>query len=1013
MAIEKNVNIKNNQKYIVSHEPCDAKILYPSLGCPSLVKIEGDNAWVEMVVACKNNGLCLAEVAFHLRYVEWGMLHGDKKQNSTIGDRSRYKMLDLYKKYFLSLQDSKNSTSLIRISEAYFNADNRINVENIESDNFQIQLAHMNAFPWVLEMYKKEGYTYLYKIAVNLKYEPGCCTVGNTGKLLNFIWLEKELYEKSKGKPSLMEIETGWYKDLLKKEKKEVKTRLSEFGGDVAEAQDVLVKLYHPVYISKKNRLSIGHITDIHLDTRMELYSKSVASVIEVKENCQVRIKDDKRVVENDELYQPIKNLVANFNQSFTSISGKLLSKADALVVTGDLIDFNKGIHTDQTFSDKDKTPSKVWEELKAEWFSLDNENHLEDRNWFLFYKLLVELYTKHGKPIFTMLGNHDYVKHAMAPWPVFGLTWNGVYDMNLTRYENALCFGKGYNGNKEFVFNSKTSSKCVEWYTFFINPFPDYVIDYGDQSMFMVDWGEGANISRIGGIDDVTKNLVGKKVPLRHPGSLHHAANLFREKNEYEKPLQYKDKQGNVITVKIEDEDGNEVELTDPYRKKKMPFLVKNFTIYKSWINRPAAVRMLFTHATVICPKDNVTVGEINNDYSWKEPELCYGTFDYRRDEVIKDVENGKLHIAVGGHSHRNLVMKVGEKKKDHATVLAAGERIRTEFIEPEHIAMVTSSGGPFPKYLPGAPMICACFKENKYNTGFYCERDFSLKELHTKQLYSGQDDSKKEAINSNECPHCHMQAGDMVRKPAKRHRPGGNLLIFDDTGKLKIQSVVTDDKKNKPRKAVMCEEQKIFIDDMKLEDINSYEEFSDWDETEKPIQIISTEPFTYYGYMEFPSRVKYITFKTGVLPGDSAVQLVSKEYSNKFFKFVQESVFDNIYEKRVVQEIGKKCFRKLKNAATHESDFAFVRYSFNELDFWDREINIGKQRFEDVKEYAKIKTNNAFEASKEWLAEKFEKTYNPQYQEYIKDDFRGMLLEFRIIPDFEKRKDNDVCGY
>lgn len=1012
MAIEKKIEIKKNQKHIISHESCDAKILYPSLGCPSLVKIEGDNAWFEMIIACKTDDLRFTEVAFHLRYAEWAILHGKNKTNID-GDKSKYKKLDLYNNHFLALQDPNKCTNLIRKSKPYINIDNRIDVNRIENDDFKIQLAHMNAFPWVLELYKKKGYRYLYKIAVNLNNEPECSTVGDTGKLLNFIWIENELNEKGKGKLSLMEIEAEWYKELIKKRNKDVKIRLSEFGKDPEKRQDILAQLYHPVYLSNKERLSIGHITDIHLDTRMELYSKSVASVIEVKENCQVRIENNKRIVENDEFYKPIKNIVANFNQLFMSISGKLLEKADALVVTGDLIDYNKGIHTDQTFSGKDKKPSEVWDELRSEWLNLDNEHHMEDRNWFLFYKLLIELYTKHEKPVFTMLGNHDYVKHAMAPWPAFGLTWNGVYDMNLTRYENALCFGKGYKDNKEFLFNGSTKVTCVEWYTYFINPFPDYVIDYGDQSMFMVDWGEGANISKKGAVNDISANMMSKKVPWRHPGSLHHAANLFREKNEYEKPIQYKDKDGNIITVTIEDEDGNKRDLTDPYRKKKMPFLIKNFTIYKSWINRPASVRILFTHATAICPKDDVTVGEINNVYSWKEPELCYGTFDYRRDDVIKDIENGKLHIAVGGHSHRNVIMKVGEKKRDHAFVIAAGETVNTGFINPEHIAMVTSSGGPFPKYLPGAPMICACTKENKYETGFYREWDVSLGKFHLKQLYSGETDAKKTTLDSDVCPHCLMSGIDMVRKPARRHKPGGNLLLFQN-GKVKIESVIPDLKNSTPRKAVMCEEQGVFVGDMQLEAIKNYREFREWYEDE-PIRIISVDPFTYHGYMEFPTIVKYVTFKNGVLPGGKTVKRISKEYSNRFIEYIQRDVRNNKYDYRIIQEIDKKSFGYFKNAANNDEDFAFVRYSFdvNDSGQWDREINIGKKLLSDSFEYAKIYGTNVLELSKEWVSDKFEKTYEPKYKEYQKDDFRGMLMKFRTIPDFEKRKKNNVCGY
>jgi hypothetical protein len=170
----------------------------------------------------------------------------------------------------------------------------------------------------------------------------------------------------------------------------------------------------------------------------------------------------------------------------------------------------------------------------------------------------------------------------------------------------------------------------------------------------------------------------------------------------------------------------------------------------------------------------------------------------------------------------------------------------------------------------------------------------------------------------------------------------------------------------------------------------------------------------------MVFPSRVEYVTYDEGLLPGDSQVEVISKNYSNRFIKFVQEDVLNNKFEYRIVQNTNKKSFLYLKNAAKSDSDFAFVRYSFGGLELWDREIvinkkwhNVAKKMNADFNEGKRVITHNSIEKSKEWIAEKLDKTYEPKYHEYIKDDFRGMLIEFKTIPDFDKRKDDDVCGY
>lgn len=980
----KKKEIKRDEEHFSRYATFDAKILYPALGCPAVVKKEGEEAWLEIIIAGRKKELKRSEVAFHLRYSEW---------NRCDGHISNYKRLKMFKDYFLKHNHSEDVNRMIMISEPYKITDDRINDSIVHNDGFKLQLGLMNVFPWILKLYRESGYPYLYKIRVNLKYEPDCFV---SGKLMNFLWVERFIYEKVKEESSLLQVAVDKFKKLFKEEKK-IKVQLSEFGPVPDGQENMNILIYHPVFVSKKARLAIGHVTDIHLDTRMELYSKSVASVIEIKENCPkgIVIQNNKRVVKNTEFYKPIKTLVANFNEIFMNISDKLLTKADTLVITGDLIDYNKGVHTDQTLGDKEKKPSEAWAALKSNLINFDNKEHQEDRNWFLFYKLLLQLYKTHHKPIFTTLGNHDYCMHATAPWPLFGKAWNGVYDMNLTRYENALCYGEGFSKDKEFVANSSTNVECVKWYTFFINPFPDYVIDYGDQSLFMVDWGEKAIFPPKG----VSNAMVG--LPKRHPGSLHHAANMFREKNEYEEV---------VTTV-----DSNGKEKTIIKKKGTMPFLIKNYTIYKSWIERPAAVRMLFTHATAICPRDDISVGEINTTYSWKDDELCYGTFDHRREKVLKDIENGHLHIFVGGHSHRNVVMRLNKKVK-HPMVIAAGETVNTGYITPSHLTMVTSSGGPFPKYLPGAPLICAC---PKYETGFYYEwKKPSLSDLKLKQLYSGGDFSKK-ALPANSCPHCNMEGGDMIRKPARRHTPGGNLLIFENetNGRVRIETVLAENSPNAPnnrptkaRTAVMCEEQDVFTGDMRLDGINSFKEFNEWD-SRNLINIISVEPFIHFGHMKFPSRIKYVTFKKGLLLGDDKVDFIKTGKK---------------YAKRVRQTIIKDSFDKLKRAATHDSDFAFTRYTFSGSDIWDREINVGKTKMGHIKDVAEYmqsveEENIALHGMASGLPEDSlyvksadqKKSYDSKKQGFIKDDYRDMIINFSMKPDFNKRKKTNVCGY
>lgn len=979
MFIKKKGIIKN-QTDTTRFSPCDSVILYPALGCPALVQIDektGD-AWAEFIIASKTRDIRISEIAFHLRYARWS----DISRNNGKGTDhvSVYKPLRIYTDYMVRGLYPDDPKKMIVWSGPFENLDESFGKGTQEDAFFKIQLGRMNAYPWVLKAFRSHQYNHIYKAAVNLKYEH---IAGLNGTLLNFTWMKKDCYQKAKKKPSFKAVMADWFKGLFAET---YTLKLSEYGLALQPHEDVIAARYHPVYFSSKKRLSIGHVTDIHMDSRMDVYGQSVASVVEIKENCNggLRFENNKRVVKNSLYYTPIKKLVANFNDIFMNISEKMLKKADVLVITGDLVDYNRGLHSEQTARKSEQKPSETWKHLKSDLLLSDNKDHKKDRNWFLFYKLLLQLYNTHQKPVFTMLGNHDYVFHATAPWPVFGLLWNGVYDQNLTRYENALCFGQGFSKDKEFVKNGGTSVDHVKWYTHVINPFPDYVINYGDQSLFMVDWGEKATFSKTGAVNDVTNKTLHASIPLiSHPGSLHRAVHLFREQHEFEQPFKNKDGSDSNIVAEFE----------------QSPFPIKNYTIYKNWVNDQGKVRMLFTHATTICPRDDISEGQIDHSYDWSDEELCYGTFEERRKEIIRDIENGKLHISVGGHSHRNVVMHVDKSHKNHVLVIAAGESVRTGFMAPAHLVMVSSSGGPLPKYKPGGPLICTC--PGTYHSGYYYEWSPSMSKKRLKALYSAENRGKKE-LPSDHCPRCGMKGEDMIKKPARRHAPGGNLLVFEDKigGKVRIETEITDLKQGKPRKAVMCEEQDVFTGDMVLEGIKNEKEYARKKKL-NPIHIVSRKPFTLFGFMELPTRVQYITFSKGRLKGDGHVSLIK---SDKQFRYV------------INQEIIKNDFDKLKRAAQNTQNFSFYRYSFLGNEVWDREIIMTKSlagSMRDAKEEVKRVTRNTPEKIKTVYKNLKNEPYNPKLYKPVHDDFDGLLIEFKMIPDFKKRMAKDVCGY
>ncbi|MFA6012429.1 MAG: metallophosphoesterase [Desulfobacteraceae bacterium] len=1005
-GIKEKVTLKKGEKLLLELKHVDAIILSPSLGCPAIVRRKDDGtAFLELLIVCKNAVLTPAQVAYHVRFVPW--------QEKDRPGRYNQKTLKLFESYFMDVVLPVPVEKMVKISKCYTWNEDTFGLGDrgcdIEDKEFDFKLSMSNVFDWVMKEYGLKGYKHLFKVAINLDYEDVSDEI-----LYNVIWFEKEAAKKAQKKPSLARAIQVYIKNRVDKITSVFKekglqytfrTQLADYGGVEEDSKDnILVSMYHPVYVTAKKEFNIGHVTDIHLDTRMEMYTQCEASVIEVKENCAANLTFNKqgRVTPNNEFHEPIKKKVANFNGFFVDICKRLVDKgADFLVITGDLVDYNQSPHTAQTFQKKPEKPGEAWTSLNK-----SSKDHKQDRNWLQFYKNLLTLYNEGKKPVFTLLGNHDYAKYAMAPWPFFKVFWNGVYDQNLSRYETALMFGEhdpkkvfgidtdytkfsfgegfDYNLNHdyktdfEFFGDFFGFGSCVLWYSFFINPFADYVVDLGRQSLLMVDWG-------------CTSAMVRNAV--KGMGGLHHAVHVFKNKMDY----------GNMVDTKEGPKYkktwmniGNSPELPPPFN-------IRSGSIYDHWVlNKSHNTKILFMHPTVICPRDDVSEWEVENHHSTKDNKLQYGSFNHRRDKILADIEHGHLHMAVSGHSHRNMAMEVSESRHDKARVLSAGEVLMTEFREARHLVLVTSSAGPLPTFLPGAPLVCGCTKENRYNTGYFFEdiknRLLTLDEHHrTVTVPKGKDGKPC-------CPHCGMHAFDMKRKPYKRHRPGGNLLTFQN-GKVSIRTVPVQHSlsmPSKPRIGPMCEEWGVMVEDMVLEKIKNERDFSKYLYFQ-PVNIISRFPFKRYTHMEFPTHVTYVTFDMGNL-----AKLVKSGSLDKV-GFVLEK--DMPFGVRVGQTVIKKPFEYFMKSALSRRSMAFMRYSFGPHQYWDREIAITKHllgKTKDLARKAKAGSQNAYEKMKSMISDHEPKTYIAKY-----DEFEDMIVVFKKHPDFRKRKDPNVCGY
>jgi len=263
----------------------------------------------------------------------------------------------------------------------------------------------------------------------------------------------------------------------------------------------VRTEVLHPVFVDRQapSTLRIGHATDMHVSTHLDVYERNL-------QNSNFR------------------NLhFNNWNRSFAAVYERAKTNTDVVLLTGDLIDYGRG----------------HWGLNRADRLGDDGSYHV-DRNWFLFYHLLASggAYTR---PVYTILGNHDWRLNPYTPFAVAGAPapsefFHGMalprtaQEREQQRAPIRAAHGKGFErivsylsdvekkwqlafrkkslwaGLKSIFGGSQTADikgyptettvKSVEWYLQTINPFLDYWFARpSGQQVLMLDWAEDENV--------------------------------------------------------------------------------------------------------------------------------------------------------------------------------------------------------------------------------------------------------------------------------------------------------------------------------------------------------------------------------------------------------------------------------------------------------------------------------------------------------------------------------------
>ncbi|MBU1319297.1 MAG: metallophosphoesterase [candidate division Zixibacteria bacterium] len=319
-----------------------------------------------------------------------------------------------------------------------------------------------------------------------------------------------------------------------------------------------------------------------------------------------------------------------------------------ALMLTGDLIDFNKMLYPDRT----SRTVKQIWDQV-----ALDDsyESRYQDYvDAIALYTLIVYFYKRYQKPVYVVTGNHDAyaLPYGISPRVAWVRANPGIAaDHNLTIYEATLAFGETYGVVKEMgTFHYEK----LQWFYTVFTPFSDFASGFPDQNLVGMAWGDEEDVLDFPGIDQGFGHLPRADDPVT-------------------------DTQLALLNRAIEDQ-------------KKIIF-TSHFT---------------FVSYLESIPMSTAEEGDVEFDTYWDADDHDQGTFETNRQPLYEEhlVTRRTIQVVLTGHSHRrgfytiNRLDYSGDNSvktsyydfSDYPALRATGRRVTP-------IVIVSDSAGPHPR--------------------------------------------------------------------------------------------------------------------------------------------------------------------------------------------------------------------------------------------------------------------------------------------------------------------------
>lgn len=549
--------------------------------------------------------------------------------------------------------------------------------------------------PDVLNQYQQHDLKWGFQIIIkNLPNDsPG---------LYDISWVKYEGPQTEDESGYFYELQDQYFNDFnesYRDQYHDLKCDVSADDHPVFTEEPTEVQSYHPLFISDKPCLDIGHLSDVHVSSRQHLFTQSQARLIDSEDSFRS---------------DPIGPMVNTSYANLKDLMKQMGDEIDLLIFTGDLIDYNRNFNPNNSADEPEelKKCSGIWQALNLTNLT-DKQRYPIGIDNLVMYELFRWYYNNYNKPILLVSGNHEAytLPYGISPRVKVKRSINSTYnffsrpsvdkvieksnkqakddakeaekaqkdgkspdiydsranegipaDHNLTITEAILMYGPdyarivmsaSYNWGNEKNFRPEN----LKWFFHIFTPLTSFYLTYGDQCFVALGWGDDERF-----VGHIPKAQGEWKTGGFLPRSVEGVTTL----------------QLKILNQALESSKAQNV-------------LCSHFTYINYNTNRPIS-----------------ETGMVNGTNSYGRHD--YGTFESNRDIVYPLIKD-KIQYALSGHSHRSGLYQI---TKDASQVYynddgemevisqyeVQGQAPKSEKFQPNSGVrfLVAASGGPIP---------------------------------------------------------------------------------------------------------------------------------------------------------------------------------------------------------------------------------------------------------------------------------------------------------------------------